>query len=188
MDPIQALDNGAYYYFRDQRKAGIELLDRCMPALSNLGSSWFLGILGIFVVVGLLRRRNARGALAFLGSVLAASALVLAVRLIVGRPRPDEAGAAGISSFGFPSETAALSCLLFGVLGLVLAGDFRRPRHQALVNCLAVLPILAIGASQLYMGYSFLTDVLAGWAAGALLVLLGDRLGWYSSRRGFQPM
>ncbi len=182
MDPIQGLDNGTYYWFRDQRKAGIEALDWFMGVLNNLGSPWFLGVLGILVVTGLLRRRHRRGAFAFIGSVLTVWAIVLVVRQLVGRPRPDEAGAAGIMTFGFPSATAALSCLIFGLLGLVLASDFRRPRQHVVANCLAVLPILAIGASQMYLGYNFLTDVLAGWAAGTLLVLLGDRLGWYSTR------
>lgn len=181
MDPIQGLDWGTYYWFRTQRGLGIAALDWFMSVLNNLGSPLFLGLLAIFVTTALLRRKNTRGAIAFGVSVVAAWGCVLGLRVLVARLRPADAETAGITSFGFPSETAMLSSLIIGMLALVLAGDCRRPRSHVLVHCLAAVAILAIGASQMYLGYNFLTDVLAGWAGGTLLVHLGERRRWYAA-------
>ncbi|HKO15135.1 MAG TPA: phosphatase PAP2 family protein [Gemmatimonadaceae bacterium] len=84
------------------------------------------------------------------------------------RPRPP--GAARFlhgASFSFPSGHALGSVIGFGMLAYLLAG-FWSParRHRFLVAATADLLVLAIGLSRLYLVVHYLSDVIAGYAAG----------------------
>src|SRR5258708_278005 len=51
-------------------------------------------------------------------------------------------------------------------------GGLHHDRWKVLVGSGAVLVVLAIGVSRIYLGVHYPSDVLAGWAAGALWVVL----------------
>lgn len=92
-----------------------------------------------------------------------------ALKLAFHGPRPywftpDVIGYAGEASFGAPSGHAQNA---FGVWGMLAACTGRRWGWPA-----ALLIILLIGISRLYLGVHFPHDVILGWAAGALLLWL----------------
>jgi membrane-associated phospholipid phosphatase len=63
--------------------------------------------------------------------------------------------------YSFPSGHAQNAALVWGLLAL----HFRKRWF----SCLAAVLVLLIGASRVYLGVHFPTDVLAGWCIGALL-------------------
>lgn len=69
----------------------------------------------------------------------------------------------GELSFGLPSGHALNSAGLWGLL----AGLIRRKWFTWLM----VITILLIGLSRIYLGVHYLSDVIAGWLVGLLLVL-----------------
>ena len=74
------------------------------------------------------------------------------------------------SGYSFPSGHTAFSTVFFGlVVGLLLRGAWSAARRWLVVSAWVVVSG-AIGASRLYLGYHWLTDVLAGWtlAVGVL--------------------
>jgi membrane-associated phospholipid phosphatase len=78
-------------------------------------------------------------------------------------------------SFGFPSGHAQKAASVWGFLSYVI----KRPSGYFL----AVLLILMIGISRLYLGVHFSMDVIAGWAFGFFILFLVIRLdkpvtGW----------
>ena len=69
------------------------------------------------------------------------------------------------SRFGFPSGHTSGAVSLYGGLAMLF------PRKPVLVAC--TLLMLLIPFSRLYLGRHFIGDVLAGYALGAVFVLLG---------------
>ena len=102
-------------------------------------------------------------AAAFLG----AAGLYDIVKPAVGRARPPAALQVGGPDIGraFPSGHATQSIAFYGMLAIVLI-TWYAPRHRRLYVASAALVTLVIGASRLYLGVHWLTDVLGGYALG----------------------
>jgi undecaprenyl-diphosphatase len=98
-------------------------------------------------------------------------------KALIARARPDlldpvvqERG------FSFPSGHSALGMVAWGVLGvLVLRSRLPRGVRIGIVAVLAAVIVL-VGVSRVWLGVHFPTDVLAGWTAGAVIVLVYARL------------
>jgi membrane protein DedA with SNARE-associated domain/membrane-associated phospholipid phosphatase len=144
-----------------------------MKAVTWLGSTAVL--IPLVAVVGgyfLLRRRNWRP-LAKLAVVLAgAVALYDIVKPLVARPRPPANLRVGLSFSGwaFPSGHATQAIAVWGMLAVIAVGAARRRR--AIIVTGAALIVLLVGASRLYLGAHWLTDVLGGFSLGGLWLCL----------------
>ena len=130
---------------------------------------------------GLARRQSWRPLL-LLGAMVSSSALSFAIKGLVARPRPplDTMLVPGAeTTASFPSGHTIGAATLLLVAGYLAVS--RRPTAARLLGwgLAAVLGILAVGLSRLYLGYHFLTDVLAAVAlAVAILgiVVIADRM------------
>ena len=99
------------------------------------------------------------------------------LKAFIARARPDvlepiveERG------FSFPSGHSALGMVAWGVLAvLVMRSRLPLGVRRAIVSVLGIL-IFLIGLSRVWLGVHYPTDVLAGWAAGAVIVLVYARL------------
>jgi undecaprenyl-diphosphatase len=144
-----------------------------MTAVSTLGNPLLLIAVVVFLAGFLFLRRRLRAgsfvAVAFAGGFL----LLLAIRGLVGRERPEvhvnplEESAATPS---FPSERALLAAVAYLPAALALGAGMRSPRRQFLLAAASLL-VLLIGVSRLYAGVCYPSDVLAGWLAGLTWVL-----------------
>ena len=82
-------------------------------------------------------------------------------------------------SFSFPSGHALFATCFFGGLAVLLSHRLRSRLLQVLIWIVALLLIVLIGASRVYLGVHYPTDVLGGFAVGIVWVVsvaLGDRL------------
>jgi undecaprenyl-diphosphatase len=74
--------------------------------------------------------------------------------------------------FSFPSGHSALGMVAYGVLAVVVSrSSLPRAARVAIVVTLGLLVAL-IGLSRIWLGVHYPTDVLAGWTAGAVVVLV----------------
>ncbi len=104
-----------------------------------------------------------------------------ALKMAIHWPRPywidpQVTALAPESSFGMPSGHAQDAASIWGLL----AASLRR----RWMTVTAVIVILMIGLSRIYLGVHFAHDVLGGWAVGLILLLLFTRLeapvsAWY---------
>jgi membrane-associated phospholipid phosphatase len=141
-------------------------LTEFFEAVTTLGNGVVLAGISAIAVYLLLRRGHQREgllvALAFVGAELLSYSLKLGFR----RDRPFFTDPlASESTFSFPSGHSTVSLAVYGALAIVLARRLRGPAEVACLVAAAVL-ISLIGFSRLYLGVHFLTDVLAGFAAG----------------------
>ena len=71
-----------------------------------------------------------------------------------------------LTSYSFPSGHTAASTALYGTLAAFLMQRLNTPLQRALVLGAALLMVILVGFSRMYLGAHYLSDVLAGMAEG----------------------
>jgi membrane-associated phospholipid phosphatase len=149
--------------------------DAAVNAFTDLGGIVGMSVLAVVLTVALAVARRSWTPVVLMSVAAAGSVLMTVVgKDLVGRARPP----AGLavppleSSPSFPSGHTLNATVLVGLLAyLALLGTSRAwLRRLAVVT--AVLFVLAMGLSRVYLGHHWLTDVVAGWLLG---------LGWLAT-------
>lgn len=125
------------------------------------------------------------------GAMVLATVISMVVKLLIGRARPEESFqlTPGLEeSFSFPSgHTTGAATLVLVTAYLAWRG--RRSRRALLAWSLGSLAVVVlVGGSRLYLGYHFLSDVLAGVCVGLLVLGLVTGIDrWLALRPGAAP-
>ncbi|QPP09585.1 phosphatase PAP2 family protein [Streptomyces bathyalis] len=119
------------------------------------------------------RQRTLRPLLVLGAALLALNATVGAVKIGLGRLGPHYAttvGSAELFADGdiFPSGHTANAVVTWGILAYLAT----TPRARRVLSVVAANFALGVGATTVYLGTHWVSDVLLGWVAG-LLILLG---------------
>ena len=160
-----------------------------------IGPRWFeeaardvtaLGGVAVLLIVTLsstaymVMARRPRMALLLIISVVGAQILSSALKLEFARPRPDlVAHQADVTTASFPSGHSVMAAATYLTLGALLAQVQGRRRQKVFLLGFGVVLMFLVGASRVYLGVHWPTDVLAGWTVGAgwaALVWLAARL------------
>ncbi|MHA6718582.1 phosphatase PAP2 family protein [Sphingomonas sp. RS6] len=140
--------------------------------ISALGGFTVLWLFGSGAIAFLFAFGKRAEALLLAGSLLGASALNALLKLAVHRPRPDLVPhLAEVSNASFPSGHAMVSAAAYLVLGVMVAQTQPNRWARATLLALAVLLVLLIGCSRVYLGVHWPSDVLAGWCFGSVWAL-----------------
>ncbi len=118
----------------------------------------------------------------FLTATLGATALFIAVKLSVGRMRP-EASVLEAGGYSFPSGHTTMATAMAFALYFVLRDKTASKRLQCLLCCLALGWAGLIGWSRLYLGVHWFTDVVGGFGLGLFWVTM-LRLLWLQKQEG----
>ena len=147
-----------------------------LSALGGFTLQWLLGGASVLFLVDIRRRAEAAWLSA---SIVGASILNAGLKSLLHRPRPELVPhLANVSNASFPSGHAMISAAIYLTIGAMMAET--QPSRSArtfLMSFTAVL-VLLIGASRIYLGVHWPSDVLAGWCLGtvwALLVFCANR-------------
>jgi membrane-associated phospholipid phosphatase len=155
-----------------------EWLTEAFRGLTWLGSTVVLGpLVGLAGAIFLVRGRHVLPAILPAAALIATVLAKNGVKALIERPRPLPTLAIGSTGFAFPSGHAADSVAVFAMLALILATGQSSHARWAIWGG-AALVALVVGASRVYLGAHWLTDVLGGWAlAGAIVSILAAVLG-----------
>jgi undecaprenyl-diphosphatase len=162
-----------------------EWLTSVMKVATWLGSTAVIVPVGLVVGFFFVLRRREWRPLALLAAVVAgAVGLDDIVRPLVGRPRPPSSIWIGqYSGAAFPSGHATQSIAFYAMLAIVL-GVGRSLRAKSALWSAAALAVVVVGASRIYLGAHWMTDVLGGYALGATSVAVTVVVLVVSSSRG----
>jgi membrane protein DedA with SNARE-associated domain/membrane-associated phospholipid phosphatase len=186
-DDLQLIDVPAGRFFVEHREPWLTAL---MKAITTLGSARVLVPLAIAGgVIWWVRSRSFRPGAVLLAAYGGAAILSNAIKLLVDRPRPPLAHMLGnFGNSSFPSGHAAQSIAVYGMIAALLAGSGATWTQKVMSWSAALLLAGVIGMSRVYLGAHWLTDVLAGWALGALwLFALVTTLRTRDRLRGSSP-
>lgn len=105
---------------------------------------------------------------------------------IFARPRPHFADPwTHLSSYSFPSGHVSQSTVFYGFLAACLITQTCRRTTHGLIMAAAVLMIIIVAGSRLYLGAHYLTDVVAAVFEGvAWLALCRIAMAWRQHRIG----
>ncbi len=143
---------------------------RMVDWVTQLGSPVAMTILGI-VVAPVLWRTHRTVCWGWIAAFVGGATLAQLLKMVVHRTRPPY-GAAYLhgQSFSFPSGHAMGSIIGYGMLIYLARHVWHAGQMQRrLALALAILIVIAIGASRVLLGVHYPSDVIGGWVAG---------LGW----------
>ena len=145
-------------------------LTTTMNLLTALGSSGVLIPLVALAGGWWWRRRRTVRPLITLGvAYIGAELLFRIVKVLTDRQRPSAAVAfRHYSGLAFPSGHATLAAAVFGALAALTAAASSSWPAKVASWAAAVFITIVVGVSRLYLGAHWLTDVLGGWALGAM--------------------
>ncbi|HEY0591353.1 MAG TPA: phosphatase PAP2 family protein [Thermoanaerobaculia bacterium] len=148
-----------------------------------LGTPVALGAIVLVVAATLLARGRARWAFYLAGTSLVGGLLNSALKAYFVRQRPDLAEAIRqASGYSFPSGHAMGSTIVFGALTYLALRHFRDWHERSATMAIAISTVLAISLSRIYLGVHWITDVVAGIAAGLVWVIFAT-VAYEASRR-----
>ena len=144
-----------------------------MRFFSFVGSTLMLTILTAIVIVWFAMRRWGREAKLFAITMIGGSLLNMTLKLTFKRSRPIPFfDPWPPETYSFPSGHSLMSACFFGALAAILNARIKRKRVRAVVWVLGTLMFLAIGFSRIYLGVHHTTDVIAGFSAALIWIVV----------------
>lgn len=152
------------------RVPGVTVVALVLTEIGNTVGSTVVGLVGGAV---LARRGHRAEGLCVAAVPLVASVVFTVLKRILNRARPPEdLQVMAVANESLPSGHATMAAAAWTGLVLVLWPRLAA-RGRTLLTTFAVLWVATIGATRVYLGVHWVSDVLAGWALGAGLAVAG---------------
>jgi undecaprenyl-diphosphatase len=105
--------------------------------------------------------------------MIGASLLNTTLKLAFKRPRPiPYFDLTAPETYSFPSGHSLASACFFGGLAALLTAKVQNSRLKVELWVLAVMLFILIGLSRIYLGVHHTTDVIAGFAAALIWIMV----------------
>lgn len=152
------------------RVPGVTVVALVLTEIGNTVGSTVVGLVGGAV---LARRGHRAEGICVAVVPLVTSVVFTVLKRILNRARPPEdLQVMAVANESLPSGHATMAAAAWTVLVLVLWPRLAA-RGRTLLTTFAVLWVATIGATRVYLGVHWVSDVLAGWALGAGLAVAG---------------
>lgn len=151
------------------------VLNLVMAVFTMLGGTLALTAWISLGALLLMRQHHWIEAFGLIGAWGGASLLNWMLKLSFERVRPDSVPVPfnlELASYSYPSAHAMGSFVCYGILLFLVLRRVQRPLLRLLLMLGTVLLVVSIGASRVYLGLHFPTDVLGGFLAGAIWLVI----------------
>lgn len=95
----------------------------------------------------------------------------MGIKLLVQRERPQILAAADAEGYSFPSGHSMLSVVCYGLFLYFLLRRWQSAKTKIVLPIIGMTVIMTIGASRYLIRVHYLTDVVAGYVIGFLVLL-----------------
>ena len=144
-----------------------------MRGISFVGSTIALTIGTIVVVVRFAMKKWGHEAKLFAITMVGAGLLNITLKLTFKRARPEPFLNLSLpETYSFPSGHSLTSAVFFGALAAILTARIKSKRVRVAIWIVSTLMFLTIGFSRIYLGVHHTTDVIAGFAAALIWILV----------------
>jgi len=185
---VFALDKAILRGLRTASDAGVPMGPHWLRStaidITALGGVTVLTLITILVIGFLIAIRKQSMAL-YVAAAVASGALVSSVlKSIFVRPRPELVPhLVEVSSTSFPSGHAMNSAMVYLTLAALLARSQQQRSVRVYLIVIAVALTLMVGATRVYLGVHWPSDVLAGWCIGAVWAVICSAVGKLLQRK-----
>jgi undecaprenyl-diphosphatase len=144
--------------------------------VTALGSTTLVVLFSALTLLVLLALRDRMGSLQLLAASAGASVLTSVTKDIIERIRPAEAQQLiVVSGFSYPSGHSVSASALYLTIAIIAARYVQHSGARAAIFLAVSAVLIMVGASRVYLGVHYATDVVSGISLGAAwaLVLAG---------------
>lgn len=167
---IAAFDERVYFLVRYYASP---FLDQLMLSVTFLGNRQFIVFPGFGVLIYYLFIRPHRWYSIKIPAVaLGSISTNLLLKELYDRARPTINPMIDASGLSFPSGHAMFNLSFYGLLIFLIWKEVKHPVLKAGLSFFLFLLIILIGISRIYLGVHYASDVLAGFSAGFLWLIL----------------
>lgn len=146
---------------------------------TNIADMKQSAIITVMIVIILFARKFKREAL-FLTLTMGTCGIVMAfIKTIFNRPRPNIHRLVELNSLSFPSGHSTSSTILYLSIALISIKLMKKNTYTPIL--VAIVGILFIVISRIYLGVHYPTDTIAGISLGSVIVLIYN-LVYYSRK------
>lgn len=153
-------------------------LTRAMLIITEIHRPLGISLMAVLVAVYLAWRRHWHALFALLFAVFGGMLLNLLMKSLFARARPlFDDPLLILHTFSFPSGHAMASTVFYGMCVALVFASQHTWRWQLLALCVAMVMVLAVAFSRVYLGVHYPSDVLAAifqglaWLALSLVVV-----------------
>jgi undecaprenyl-diphosphatase len=147
-------------------------LNGVMFSATFLGSTPFIAMAAIIIVVILRLKKSGRFSNLFWITLTASAAIDNLLKYLIRRDRPNVSPLDSGTTYSFPSGHAMNSLVFYGLIAYFIHQRIKNKNVLAVTDVAGVVLVLSIGFSRVYLGAHYPTDVLAGFAGGALVLII----------------
>ena len=143
-------------------------LTTILLVVTHLHSTLGVTLITLAVCIYLWRRRLSRWVFTVLVTVFGGMLLNFWLKGVFQRARPHfDDPILTLNNYSFPSGHAMMATVLYGVLAAILVSQVHDWRWRLLSVIVALILIMLVGFSRIYLGVHYLSDVLGAMAEGA---------------------
>jgi undecaprenyl-diphosphatase len=141
--------------------------------VTALGSMTLVVLFSAFTLVVLLVLRDRLGTLQLLAASAGAGILTTVTKNVIERIRPEEAQRLiVVSGFSYPSGHSLSTSALYLTIAIIAGRHVQHSGARAGIFVAVSAVLLMVGASRVYLGVHYATDVVSGISLGAAWALL----------------
>ena len=150
--------------------------------VTELGSSWAVTTVAVILLVAGSMAGRPRDAITGAATIALGAAIIEIVKAFVARTRPEVLEPILVETgFSFPSGHSANAMVAYGIVAVVVGRTSLGRWQRTAIQVVLAIVIGLVGISRVWLGVHYPTDVLAGWATGAVAVFAYvalTRRGW----------
>ena len=141
--------------------------------ITALGSLTIVVLFSALTLAVLFVLKDKIGALQLMAASVGSGILTLLTKDIIERIRPPEAQRLiAVSGFSYPSGHSLSTSALYLTIAIIAARHLRNQSARIIVFFGAAVMLTMVGASRVYLGVHYATDVLSGISLGAAWALM----------------
>lgn len=145
---------------------------RFMKFITFYGNRDFLVPANLLLVFLFIIRKNKWMAITTAAAGLSSLGLMVSLKSLTRRPRPDHPMVEGVTNFSFPSGHAFMSVAFYGLLIWLAVKYIPEKWKRNLLILLLTALMLTIGFSRMYLRMHYTSDVIAGYSIGIIWLML----------------
>lgn len=179
-DPdLLKLDNQILNFFIQNRTPKVSGM---AVDVTGLGSTVIITCLVLFLILFFSSRRHWVDALQIAIAGMSAGILSPLFKTLAARPRPPLATRlVEVDHFSYPSGHSLTAAIVYLTIGFIFFERYKNQSERVLCMGVAVLLVLAVGVSRIYLGVHYPSDVLGGITLGTSVALM-----IFAIRRAYQ--